>query len=61
MVSSNIPLVRDAAHVGALLNSPEIAGLIANLKATRWTGRPGYPIRSVVGLALVKSMYALPT
>lgn len=29
--------------------------------ARRWTGRPGYPIRALVGAALVKSMYALPT
>jgi hypothetical protein len=26
------------------LDSPEIAELIADLEATRWTGRPGYPI-----------------
>jgi hypothetical protein len=35
--------------------------LIAELEATRWTGRPGYPIRTMVGLALAKSLYALPT
>ena len=35
--------------------------LIADLEATRWTGRPGYPLRAMVGLALVKSMYTLPT
>src|SRR5439155_12529215 len=46
---------------GALLDSPEIAGLIAQLEETRWTGRPGYPIRAMVGLALVKSLYQLPT
>jgi hypothetical protein len=38
-----------------------MAGLITELQATRWTGRPGYPIRAMVGLALVKSMYTLPT
>ncbi|MGN6276308.1 MAG: transposase [Solirubrobacterales bacterium] len=31
------------------------------LQATRWTGRPGYPIRTMVGLCLVKARYALPT
>jgi hypothetical protein len=31
------------------------------LEETRWTGRPGYPIRTMVGLALAKSLYALPT
>jgi len=61
MASSNVASARDAAHVGALLVSPEIAGLIADLQLTRWTGRPGYPIRAMVGLALVKSVYALPT
>ena len=35
--------------------------MIADLEATRWTGRPGYPIRTMVGLALAKSIYALPT
>jgi hypothetical protein len=44
-----------------LLDSPEIKGLIADLQATRWTGRPGYPIRAMVGLALVKSIYELKT
>lgn len=52
---------RDAAHVTALLHSPEIAGLIAQLESTRWTGRLGYPVRSMIGLALVKSLYTLPT
>ncbi len=38
-----------------------MASLIAELEATRWTGRPGYPIRTMVGMALVKSLYVLPT
>jgi hypothetical protein len=54
-------LARDAAQVAALLDSPEIAALISELEATRWTGRPGYPLRAMVGLALVKSLYAIPT
>jgi transposase, IS5 family len=49
------------AEVANLLDSPEIAGLIANLESTRWTGRPGYPIRTMVGLSLAKSLYAIPT
>ena len=52
---------RDAAQVAALLDSPEITALISELEATRWTGRPGYPVRAMVGLTLVKSLYALPT
>jgi len=47
--------------VGTLLDSPEIATLIADLQETRWTGRPGYPLRAMVGMVLVKSLYALPT
>lgn len=35
--------------------------MIADLEATRWTGRPGYPLRTMVGLALAKSLYAIPT
>jgi hypothetical protein len=54
MATSNVSLPRDAAQVAALLGSPEIVGLIAGLEATRWTGRPGYPVRAMVGLALVK-------
>lgn len=61
MATSNVASARDAAHVGALLDSPEIAGLIADLQETRWTGRPGYPIRAMVGLALVKNVYTLKT
>src|SRR5438045_2314172 len=61
MASTKVPPARDAAQIGALLDSPEIAGLITQLEQTRWTGRPGYPIRAMVGLALVKSLYTLPT
>jgi len=61
MATSTVSLARDAAQVAALLDSPEVVSLIAELEATRWTGRPGYPIRSMVGLALVKSLYAIPT
>jgi hypothetical protein len=50
-----------SAVVLQLLDSPEIGRLIADLQATRWTGRRGYPIRTMVGLALAKSLYALPT
>jgi hypothetical protein len=50
-----------AATLKALLDSPEIGQLIEALEATRWTGRPGYPVRTMVGLALTKSLYALPT
>src|SRR6187402_3035574 len=50
-----------SATLKQLLDSPEIEHLIEGLQATRWTGRPGYPIRTLVGLALAKSLYAIPT
>jgi len=61
MAATTVSLPRDAAQVRLLLDSPEIAGLIAQLETTRWTGRPGYPLRAMVGLTLVKSLYTLPT
>ena len=61
MVTTTVAPSRDATQVAALLDSPEIGLLIADLDATRWTGRPGYPIRTMVGAVLVKSIYALPT
>ena len=61
MVTSTVPPARDSAQIAALLDSPEITGLITDLQLTRWTGRPGYPIRAMVGIALVKGFYALPT
>ena len=51
----------DAVQIAALLDSPEIDKLVTELAATRWTGRPGYPIRTMVGMALAKSLYTLPT
>lgn len=48
-------------QLAVLLDSPEIGRLIRELEETRWTGRPGFPVRTMVGLALVKSLYALPT
>src|SRR4051794_35788539 len=50
-----------ASELSSLLDSPEIGGLVNELEETRWTGRPGYPVRAIVGVALVKSLYAIPT
>jgi Transposase DDE domain/Transposase domain (DUF772) len=61
MVSTTVSPGHDARTVAALLDLPEITQLVTNLDALRWTGRPGYPVRAMVGLALVKSLYALPT
>jgi len=49
------------SELSSLLDSPEITALVTELEETRWTGRPGYPIRAMVGMALVKSLYAIPT
>jgi hypothetical protein len=45
----------------AVLDSPEIRALIEQIEAPRWTGRPGYGERAMVGMMLAKSIYALPT
>jgi hypothetical protein len=44
------------SQLSAVLDSSEIGTLIAELEATRWTGRPGFPIRAMIGMALVKSL-----
>lgn len=61
MASPNVAARSASAELAGLLDSPEIGQLIERLEATRWTGRPGYPIRAMVGLALAKSLYAMPT
>lgn len=61
MVVKTVPPPSAVANLSAVLDSPEIAALVSELEATRWTGRPGYPLRSMVGMALAKSMYAIPT
>ncbi len=61
MDSQTVPPRSVASELAGLLDSPEFAELIAELEATRWTGRPGYPIRSMIGMALAKSLYVIPT
>jgi hypothetical protein len=61
VVGLKVPPRSDAVQLAALLDSPEIGQLVSELEATRWTGRPGYPIRAMVGMALAKSVYTLPT
>jgi Transposase domain (DUF772) len=60
VAGTTVPPRRDAQQIADLLDSPEIVGLIAALQETRWTGRPGYPLRAMVGMALIKSLYAIP-
>jgi hypothetical protein len=61
MAKATIHPNRGADQIRALLAQPEIAGLVADLQATRWTGRRGYPVGTMVGMVLVKSLYVLPT
>jgi Transposase DDE domain/Transposase domain (DUF772) len=61
VASPNVSPRSAAAELGGLLDSPEIRGLITDVEATRWTGRPGYPVRAMIGMALAKSVYAIPT
>jgi hypothetical protein len=61
MATTKIASPHDARQVAALLDLPEIKQLITDLDETRQTGRPGYAIRTMVGVALAKAVYALPT
>jgi transposase len=61
MTSPNVARRSVAEDLSSILASPEIAGFVSGLQATRWTGRPGYPLRTMVGMALAKSLYAIPT
>jgi hypothetical protein len=60
MTTGNVPRRSVAADLSDILSSPEVSRLIDELQETRLTGRPGYPLRSMVGMALAKSLYALP-
>ena len=61
LIGQSVPRGTVAALVSELLDSPEIADLISELEELRWTGRKGYPIRSLIGACLAKSLYAIPT
>jgi Transposase DDE domain/Transposase domain (DUF772) len=60
MAVQTVPPRSGVSELAGILDSPEIAKLVAELQATRETGRPGYPIRAMIGMALAKSLYALP-
>lgn len=57
MAKTTVQPSRDAGKIASLLCSPEVLALVADLESTRWTGRPGYPVRAMVGMTLVKSFY----
>lgn len=56
-----VPPPSAVSQLSAVLDSPEIGSLVAELEALHWTGRPGYPIRTMVGMTLTKALYAFPT
>jgi hypothetical protein len=60
MTATSIAL-RCAETVSVILDSVEIADLIEQIEFLRWTGRPGYSTRTLMGVALTKSLYAIPT
>jgi IS5 family transposase len=60
MTSPNVARRSVANDLSDILASPEISRLIDELETTRETGRPGYPLRALIGMALAKSLYALP-
>ena len=62
MVVETVPIRRGglAESVATLLDSAEIARLIAELEGLQWTGRKGYPARSLVGACLAKGLYVIP-
>jgi hypothetical protein len=57
LATRKLPPCSAATELAGLLDSTEMGGLIAELEGTGWTGRPGYPLRAMVGMALAKSMY----
>jgi transposase, IS5 family len=61
MATQNVSRRSVAVDLSDILASTEVSRLIDELQATRLTGRPGYPLRAMVGMALAKSMYAIPT
>lgn len=61
MAGSKVTQAHDANGVRALLDLPEIRQFISDLDELHWTGRPGFGSAVMVGAALVKAVYALPT
>ncbi len=61
MTSVNVARRPVAEQLSDILDSPEVSRLVDELQATRSTGRPGYPLRAMIGMALAKSLYSLPT
>jgi hypothetical protein len=60
MTTTSLAL-RCAETISVILDSIEIADLVEQLEFLRWTGRPGYSTRTMMGVVLTKNLYAIPT
>src|SRR5438128_2679683 len=60
MASGKVARRATASDIGDLLDSPEVASLIAAL-APQGRGRKGFGARALVGACLVKALCGLPT
>jgi hypothetical protein len=62
-ISMDIPSIASSCveTLTTVLHSVEIADLVEHIEFFRWTGRPGYSIRTMMGVVLTKSLYAIPT
>jgi hypothetical protein len=62
---SGVPLAARKVHrhadVAAILDSPEVVELVARIDGLKLRKRRGYGTRTLLGAALVRSIYALPT
>src|SRR3989442_2875522 len=61
MAVGKVPRRSVGDEVATILDSPELAALVAELDALRWVGRRGYGPRAMLGACIVKALYALPT
>lgn len=61
MAGTTVPRRSVATEVATILDSPEVAALVAELEAIRFVGRRGYGSRALLGACVVKALYALPT
>lgn len=61
MASQTVARRSVASEVATILDSPEVAALVAELESIRFVGRRGYGPRALLGACIVKALYALPT
>lgn len=50
-----------AETVGLLLDSQEIINLVSELDFVKWTGRPGYSTRTLMGVVFTKTLFGQTT